>query len=601
VEIEANRRSVKELFIGGDQLEVPPYQRPYSWTVDEVDQLWVDITEAGDEGYFLGPLVIYRDRELQKRVIIDGQQRLTTLQLILALIRDRYHQLGSPRKMNPASLIITAGYAEGDDLFRLRSGRANWEVLKNFVLRNPDDPTRLRLEEKKDRKQLSKRTWLRNKMLVAAYARLKGHLDKYLEGTAVETALQVLDERIATKIDLVAIEVAGLSDAFLLFETLNYRGLQLSAADLLKSHLLRRLDEKHHDDARVEAAAQEWDELVDSLGATDITRFLRHYLLSTHRKVRKSEIFELFQQETRNVGPEAMLSELRTMGSLYAQFLNPSLAEEMVRPVMTDIADTGVVTPYVALLPALRWLEAKQFIRFGRLSEVVAFRWSVCGKNAQELESLFQAAAETLAKSKGSEVAQAMALLEANVPADAEFFERYRVQTLGVMYVARYALRKIEEALRRRSELKLKSPEEVHVEHIMPVSPTQFWLQRVGSDDEYSGVISRWGNLTLLHKAPNQEIQNGPWDVKRTEYAKSHVMLTKSLTSREDWNSGEIEFRQAWMAQAAIGVWSLDAAAGKDFQIDPYEVVRAHPEAHGLGSLLFDEDRLDPAEAELTS
>jgi uncharacterized protein with ParB-like and HNH nuclease domain len=58
VEIEANRRSVKELFIGGDQLEVPPYQRPYSWTVDEVDQLWVDITEAGDEGYFLGPLVI---------------------------------------------------------------------------------------------------------------------------------------------------------------------------------------------------------------------------------------------------------------------------------------------------------------------------------------------------------------------------------------------------------------------------------------------------------------------------------------------------------------------------------------------------------------
>jgi len=583
MEIDANRRSVKELFQGGDQLEVPPYQRPYAWTAQEVDQLWTDIIDAGAEGFFLGPLVIFKDRESQKRDLVDGQQRLTTLQVVLALIRDRYAEMHSPRQEDPDSLIYTAGYAQGDDRFRFKSGRANWPVLRDYVLRRPGEEERCRLDDRADRKKLPRHVWTRNKPLVEAASRLRHHIDSYLAiNGATEAVLRTLDERIATKVDMVAIEVTGLSDAFLLFETLNDRGLRLTGADLLKSHLLRGYDKKYHDELKLEAASQEWDELVEQLGTTEMSRFLRHYLLGANKKVRKVDIYPLFQRETRSIGPEAMLADLRTSGTIYAQLLHPETADPEVRSTLSDIRDTGVVTQYVALLPALRWLDPKPFIGFARTSEVLAFRWAICGLNAQELESIYQSVSEVLTKSHGSEVQVAESILAEHLPSDDEFFARFGVQRMGTAYVARYMLRKLENALRPRSELSIKDSSDVHIEHIMPVAPTDYWRERVNQEAEYSDTVSRWGNLTLLHKTPNQEIQNGPWSLKRDHYESSEIVLTKSLSVLEDWNDGEIEFRQAWMGLLATRVWSLSALQGRALDLPSFSEAKADPEAIGL-------------------
>jgi hypothetical protein len=587
VEIEANRKSVKQLFTGGDQLEIPPYQRPYSWTLTEVDQLWVDITDSGSEGYFLGPLVIYGDKEHQTRDLVDGQQRLTTLQMLLALIRDKYQEAGSPLVANPNSLIFTAGYAVDDARFRLKTGRANWAILRDFILEPLDSPERKDLSVTKHRKVHPRRVWTRNKPLLAAYARLRQLLDNHMTANGGIGALQALDEHLAMRVDFVAIEVAGLGDAFLLFETLNDRGLRLSAADLLKSHLLRGFDQKFKDEVRLEAASASWDELVDELGGGDMTRFLRHYLLSKNKKVRKTEIFPLFQKATASLGPDAMLSELQQAGHAYAQLLRPDQADEHLRSILSDAHDTGVVTQYVALMPALRFLDDKEFARFARVSEVLAFRWSVCGLNAQELESIYQEAAQLLAKTSGADLAGATKALSDHIPTDEEFSARFRIQRMGTAYVARYALRKIEEALRARSELKIKAPNEVHIEHIMPVSPTEYWLSLAPKEVDYQDVVSRWGNLTLLHKAPNQEIQNGPWPKKRANYKESDILLTNSLVQLDEWNAKEIEFRQSWMALAAVSVWALDPKAQKN--VPSYAESRSDPDTFNLTQFLVAE------------
>jgi hypothetical protein len=587
LEIEANRRSVKQLFTGGDQLEIPPYQRPYSWSLTEVDQLWVDVTDSGSEGYFLGPLVIYGDKENQTRDLVDGQQRLTTLQLLLALIRDKYQEVESPLAANPNSLIFTAGYAVGDDRFRLKSGRANWGVLRDFVLEAPNSPNRRDLTNAKDRKIYPRRVWTRNKPMLAAYARLKQQLDVYVGSNGGIAALQALDEQLAIRVDFVAIEVTGLSDAFLLFETLNDRGLRLSAADLLKSHLLRGFDQKFKDDIKLEAASASWDELVDELGGGDMTRFLRHYLLAHHRKVRKTEIFPLFQKEATQLGPDAMLEELRQAGQAYAQLLRPSQADEHLRSLLADVHDTGVITQHVALLPALRFLSEKDFVRFARISEVLAFRWSVCGLNAQELESIYQEAGQLLSEPSGPDLEAAITAITNRIPDDEQFAGSFRVQRMGTGYVARYALRKIEEATRARSELKIKAPEEVHIEHIMPVTPTDFWLEMTPKEGDYQDIVSRWGNLTLLHKAPNQEIQNGPWSKKRRHYEDSDLLVTNSLARLEAWTAKEIEFRQSWMALAATHIWTLDSKAHK--ALPTYWECRADPDTFNLARFLVAE------------
>jgi hypothetical protein len=584
MEIDATRRSVKQVFTSGDQIEVPPYQRPYAWTSSEIDQLWTDLLEAGADGYFLGPLVIFRDNERQKRLVIDGQQRLTTLQILLALVRDRYVQMDSPKYKNPNSLIHTAEYAIGDDQFRLKSGRANWRILRDCILREPSDSSRLDLEKPSTRKALPTIEWKRNKNLLNARTRLLGHLDSHLQQAPDPArALEALDDLLAKKVDLVAIEVTGLADAFLLFETLNDRGLRLSAADLLKSHLLRRFDEKVNDDGQVEAAATEWDELVDTLGGGDMTRFLRHYLLATNEKVRKASIYDFFVRETQQVGPQQMLTDLQLMGEYYSQFLDPGTVSDVkVADALRDLKDTGVVTHYVTLLPARRYLQDKDFLAFARLCERLSFRWFVCGLNAQELESVYQAAAEMLTRSRGGQLDEASATLTSRLPGDDQFFARFRVQAMGVKYVARYALRKLEAALRSRSEFAIKPAFEVHIEHIMPVTPTDFWVSLAPSDTDYQDTVARWGNLTLLHQAPNQEIQNGPWSVKRDEYRRSDALITRELAELDSWDASHIEQRQDWMSLLALHVWGTPRATS----VPSYLEFLQDPEAHGLARSL---------------
>lgn len=598
MQIDAQRRTIKELFTAGGQLTVPPYQRPYAWGAQQIDQFWDDIQDAGTGGHFLGPLVIYK-KDAQTRELIDGQQRLTTVQMLLALIRDRYVALDSPNAMNPHSLLFETAYALGDDRFRFRSGKRNWLVLRDFILRHPNDEEGKRrfIDNKQHKKELPKVEWQKNKSLVAAYRRLAEKLDDHLShATDKVAALNALEKTLVFTVDTVAIEVEGLADAFLLFETLNDRGLSLSAADLLKSHLLAKLDAQHNDDQMVHDASEQWDDLVEELGGGDITRYLRHYLLMTRKKVRKSDIFEEFQEEVREVGPGNLLEELRKMGARYAQFSKPELAEqEEVREVLADLQGINAVTHYVALLPARRWLPDAEFVRFARLAEALSFRWIVAGMNAQELETIYQQAAGMLHKSKGDQLHAAIAHLQEQFPNDANFAEQFRHQRMGTKYVARYMLRRIENSHHPTGEFHLKPNGDVHIEHIMPRGSTDYWDTKVRADQDYETVVERWGNLTLLHSQPNQKLQNGPWydpaDAdrptdkrrgKRGYFADSEVVLTSALAEVEDWDVARIDLRQQWLALAATRVWSLDAVEGKDLMIPSFGDVLRDPLAYGL-------------------
>jgi hypothetical protein len=584
VEIEANRRSVQQLFAPvGLQYEVPAYQRPYAWGPEQVDRFWADIVESDGGGLFLGTLVLYKKGE-QKREVIDGQQRLTTLQVLLAIIRDEFVKLGrTDLAQDPQSLIWSSAFMQGDDQFKLRSGKSNWLVLRDFILRHPEDARRKSFVNPAHVHSVSKAEWAKNKTLVDAYLRLKKSIDDHVEGSAAAqvTGLKSLAQKIVFHLDLVSIEVTGLADAFLLFETLNDRGLQLSAADLLKSHLLAKLDAKFGDPQKLDEASEDWDELVEQLGGGDITRYLRHFLLMTRKKVRKNEIFTEFQKDVKSIGPEALLEELLQMGERYGQFLHPRSADEVdVRQVLDDLQGLNVLTHYIALLPARRWLPAPNFVRFARNCEALSFRWFVCGLNAQELESIYQEASSILYTSKGQQEEEALETVLENLPGDETFRDSFRRQRLGVLYVARYALRRIEETRHIAGEV--KPPSTVHVEHIMPRGMTEFWKERVSDQESYGDVVERWGNLTLLHKKPNQKIQNGDWSTKIAHYAGSEVIMTKELAVLEDWTSEAIDLRQQWLAIAASLVWSAEAAAGSETHIPFLADVLSDRDAWGI-------------------
>jgi hypothetical protein len=309
--------------------------------------------------------------------------------------------------------------------------------------------------------------------------------------------------------------------------------------------------------------------MIDDLGGGDISGFLRHHLLMRHERVKKSDVFPLFKKDVAKLGADKSLRELSDMGELYAEFLQPSADDPVLAEVLTNLQGTSVDTHRVALMPARKFETKARFVQFAKVAEILSFRWMVIGGNAQELESIYQEAASTIYASEGAEIDAAEEYLISKFPSDDRFRDAFADESLGYPYVAAYALRKIEAAI-APGEKAVRSPSQVHVEHIMPKRVTPFWKGRIKSDEAYEEVVQRWGNLTLLLKKLNESISNGDWDTKRygkpaaaegksalPGYNGSDIRMTKDLVSLSDWSSADIDLRAKWLALVATPVWSL--------------------------------------------
>ncbi len=243
----------------------------------------------------------------------------------------------------------------------------------------------------------------RNEDLFANASRLRDLLASYLgdsDGPERVGKLVALEEKLSKRLRFVVIRVGNVDDAFLLFETLNDRGLQLSAADLVKSHLLSRVEADSGKD-RVGEAARDWAEVVELLRGADIGRFLRYYLLMYEQKVQMDRVFKLFKKRLENESAISLLAHLRTMARFFGEFMQPTaISDAAVRDTVEDINDLRAPTTFVALLPARQALLGRpnDFVRFARTAEALAYRWTtIVGNNAQQLESIFQQAGSVFA------------------------------------------------------------------------------------------------------------------------------------------------------------------------------------------------------------
>jgi hypothetical protein len=563
VELSAQKESITQLFgVLGVQYQVPVYQRPYAWEYDQIDDLWDDLRGAVGGLHFMGSVVLsVEDREHPQ--IIDGQQRLTTIALLLGLLRDELHALGA-EEAGKAQFLLTNDFETGDDRFRMKLGINNRKVFRDLVLRGPSDGLRLDPASA----ALSHEERSRNARLLFNRERLHQCLTQDLAAvvpTSQRARLVKLLDTIAKRLEFVTIRVGKVNDAFMLFETLNDRGLQLSAADLLKNHLLARVAQRTESDEEVLAMASEWDGMVDDLGpGVDIVRFFRHFLLVRFPDVSKEAVYDRFKELVQSDGPEELLVELRIAAKAYGEFEDPDRVakdEPGVRDVLRDLKTIRAVRCYVTLLPGRRWLSSTDFLRLARTAEILTYRHSsVGGREAKSLEAVYHRAARILDASKGERVDDALQILRQQIPSDADFVTDFMRLRMGVQYLVRYTFERIEADLSRNGEKVLKPGGRVHIEHIMPRSLSAPWQQALGGDAAFaSDYLERWGNLTLLAAPLNISASNNGFDNKRRFYKVSEVALTRRLADLDRWNFAAIEARQRWLAEQAARLWSVEA------------------------------------------
>lgn len=139
VDLKADKKSLRQLLaVEEQQFRIPPYQRPYSWTGEQVDDLWEDLLENASTGHFLGSLVLSTEHEFRP-LVIDGQQRLTTLMILMSVLRDACHELGLSDLVARINQRLTAdNLADGDDYFKFKTGSVNW---RSSVISSSVPPT----------------------------------------------------------------------------------------------------------------------------------------------------------------------------------------------------------------------------------------------------------------------------------------------------------------------------------------------------------------------------------------------------------------------------------------------------------------------------
>lgn len=554
-----------ELIGNGRTYRVPPYQRDYSWTEEQWEDLWTDLVELADrpeETHYMGALVVesQSDREF---AVIDGQQRIATLSL-LALAVIGYLQVLADGGTEPdanrerAAALRAKFIGEKDPASLVEASKLALNATDNAFyqdylvqLRSPLNPRGLPKS---------------NRLLWECFSYFRRQVEAWLGSPADGTRLaRLVSEAAGRQLMFIRIVVDDELNAYTVFETLNARGLELSATDLLKNYLFSRLRTA----ADLEALQRRWTSLMATVHQERFPEFLRYHLQCQLPRVRSQRLFKLVRETVRDgAGVFALLDALERRAEIFAALFDPQHAYWIERrDSASHVRDLNVLrvrqmTPLV--FAAWETLGEADFARLLKLLVVVLFRYSaVSGLNTNSLELVFHIAAKGLLDGRIRDPADVFQVLRQIYVDDVRFeqdFARLAPDISGQgKKLVRYMLAHLEADSSGRPCDPDTDPGTV--EHVLPENPSAAWEAEFPRET-WERSVNRVGNLTWLEPALNRRIGNADFATKCEAYRSSANSLSRQLpdTVGDAWTPARLDARQALMARRAVHLWRADFA-----------------------------------------
>lgn len=552
--IDAERRSIEEVLGMSRCLVVPMYQRSFAWTKSHLDELWEDlrgILLGNDKSYFLGPMVFVRsDANLLE--VVDGQQRLAALSLLFAVIRDAYALKGLGKK---AQIIGTASLTQQPDLdTEQASPKLTLNETDNTLFQEIVDGGRSRsyfYDVSRDKTMPES-----VKLLAQAYVNIYDRLAAQTGDFADVDALNQFAQALLRKVEIIEIMTTDEDAAYVLFETLNDRGVDLTLSDLLKNYLFRKAK-----GSRLPEVRQKWTELMATIGQGRMTQFIRHEWMSRNGKVREPVLYRKLKETIRTSADViSYVTGLRKAADVYVALSNPtsglwrSYAAE-TRDMLRQIQVFGVVQCYPLLLSAKEARSRKEFGEIAKWVVALTVRYNIIGgKGTGNLESAY-AKASPLCHDRSLTQADIKKVLLEIYPDDNEFESSFAVKRISEEPIARLILAELEKSV-SGTDAKVADPEALTLEHVLPKSPGATWPSKLASPPRHGELLNRLGNLTLLTGPKNSSLPDD-YASKKGEYAKSDIAITQGIASFQTWNDDSVDKRQEELASHAVKVWRL--------------------------------------------
>lgn len=538
--MQAAETKIQQLIEGTKQYLVPLFQRAYSWDKKEWRTLWLDLmdlcAEENPRPHFMGSVVTLPTMSVPEGVakflVIDGQQRLTTTFIILALVRD-FAKAGGAEELADEihNTLLVNQYKKDNDYFKFQPTQADRAVFSALIkerIRPPSDS-----------------------QIGAAYAFFERELKKKPEG------LELLKKTITSVLSTVSIVLDPDDNPYLVFESLNAKGRPLTQADLVRNFFIMRI----HVDRQEDIFEKYWRPMQTRLGDR-LTDFFRHFLTKAGDVVKIDDIYFEFKDKVTPANVENTLSDLARYSEYYEKLLSP---EKEQRPSIRDglkrlaTLDVGVSYPFL--------LNCYDEFDRGELSELdfaavldtltnFVIRRFVCNVGSfgmnRELAVLYRQAKKEVAFVAGVK----KNLVVRRYPKDNEF---RRALTEVSLYgageratKAKLILLELERGLNPKEQV---APENVSVEHVMPQTLTLEWKADLGeeAEDTHELFLHTLGNLTLT--AYNSEMSNDVFAQKRNIFLNSNFALNREIAALTEWNREEIESRGRRLGDRALKIW----------------------------------------------
>jgi len=552
--MQASEANLLQFLDNRQQFMVPIFQRRHSWEKRHCEQLWKDVLRVGrDESavaHFLGSIVyidsgIYSASRVSQLLLIDGQQRLTTLSLLL-------FALGKAIEERSVEIDIDRGTIEEYYLFNLRE---RGELHYKLLLTKHDKETLIHL--------------LKDRELPADKSRRLEENYRFFEAKLKDTDLQAVYEGLQ-KLMIVDISLDRDHDnPQLIFESLNSTGLDLSQADLIRNYVLMG-QEPNFQNRMYETYWYPIEQRFGEEYTKRFDRFIRDYLtLKTRRIPNIRSVYEHFKNEVDNKEhPEALEATIAEIGRYSRYYVCIALLQEECPKLLTcfeDIHVLNVETVFPFLLEVYddyveAQLEKEEIIEILRLIECYIFRRAICGIETRGLNRIFATLMLKIDKSNYLESlkrALAQMTFSQRYPSDTEFKENFCIKDVYNFHPCRYLLHKLEN---HEHSKELISLEHCTIEHVMPQNPdlSENWQEELGENwrevqEKYLHTI---GNLTLT--GYNSELGDRPFKEKQEipgGFCDSPLHLNRSLTEVERWNEIAIVDRAETLAEKACKIW----------------------------------------------
>lgn len=543
---------------------IPVYQRNYAWGEQECRKLWEDILAIDENNlqeYFMGSFVVVPDK-VNSLLVVDGQQRLTTLSLILLAIRNllETNKIKSEDKTLKDNILdILTDKNSGNKKERIKLKQVNMDSQAYIKLFDLSNSIKLDGEFEKS-------------LILPNYKKFKKRILDYDKKRDVKIIYDAL-----RKIKIVKIEFDLRFDKpQLVFESINATGKTLTDADKIRNFVL--MDQ--NDETQERLFKEYWEEIEkntfnNNKNESDTSEFIRHFLTYRYEKyISKKKVYDEFKNfikdDARNQDVETCLRKILTFSGYYKEFTVKSSDRDLDKSfeIFRNISQTTAY-PYMFHLMEKKdqkEVEKEELCEILRFLESYYIRRLMLGKGNTGYSQLFPTLAKKInnQNSYSKYTDKVYAYFANNLSSNQKFVldEEFIKGLPDVDFYAEKNKKNIKFFLgeiinsQTKEKIDINKPDAYSIEHIMPQTLTEEWRKDLGGNHQeiHDKFVNTIGNLTVT--AYNSELYNKPFQSKKILYQESSINITRDIAKNEKWGESEIRERSEDIAKCICSIWA---------------------------------------------